>query len=977
MITQVALTCKDTNGVECQDIPQPVPEQPEDCMVDVVYDYCVSNSGGVNQRVTELGRERNGQTTDLLPLLESILLRPGDEECVTETETIDVCEGTKFKTTANVVSTTVGSSPKLCEDTTMYMFTPEVPCKTEVDITCVDSNGIECQQSPEPVNPEDCIEPFLYTYTVENVGPTCMTFNAWTATFAVEGPTPSAFVIDLLPKVPVADREICPGETLSVVEEVQMDKCSGLKYTTTTEVEANPPNGNSCEATDMYMVQPEAPCETETSIVCVNPETNVPCNEIPEPENPEDCLVPMKYTYFIEATGPACMTINEFIRVYTITDADGQSTTQEDNLIGLIPPRDREICPGDDPIMVMETFDDVDICDGSTYTTKTTVEANPPNGNSCMAMDEYVIVPEADCATTVEILCTDSQGNDCKDTPEPETPADCIEPFRYCYVITNIGSTCMDITEFVRDRNGNTRDLTPLLNGQTEICPNDPPITVCENEPTDLCAGEEYTTTVNVEANPPNGNTCQATDEYVVIPEAPCDVSVEIECQDAAGTNCDEITAPEVCDQDLTYSYCIDNPGPTCMEVTEFTRTLTPPGSERSLLGLLRQQIGNPAVICPVNDFDLPVCVTEVRSTNLCTNEKISVSTKISAAPPLGDGCMDTDMYMFTVPTPAPTPPPTPGPTPPPTPGPTPPPTPNPTPRPTPSPTPAENCDVVVRTDCSTQAATIGGSGVCDAIIPIITRCDKRATFMEMLFNGGDCSQSFNIQEAGKFDCTDQNGGPGQTGQYYIHVVPRKDPESDVYFSGPVNVGDVFPMCPGYPACSGDRFEADSTVWIYPISAASNPNFDPINDNNWLQLVNYHTSCSQNLFLKDKYGSTQLVIFFNDEQGLVSCFITATFSITLTNEGEVAADEIILFTNTVNGNTTDLTDAVQGVQPGQQIIITTQILIDMTVRQDYIVTTDIIGATSRGKQCSDSYTFTFTAGNNLDAPPGIIAPGSF
>ena len=248
---------------------------------------------------------------------------------------------------------------------------------------------------------------------------------------------------------------------------------------------------------------------------------------------------------------------------------------------------------------------------------------------------------------------------------------------------------------------------------------------------------------------------------------------------------------------------------------------------------------------------------------------------------------------------------------------------------------------------------------------------------MEMLFNGGDCSQSFNIQEAGKFDCTDQNGGPGLTGQYYIHVVPRKDPESDVYFSGPVNVGDVFPMCPGYPACSGDRFEADSTVWIYPISAAENPNFDPVNDDNWLQLVNYHTSCSQNLFLKDKYGSTQLVIFFNDEQGLVSCFITATFSITLTNEGEVSADEIILFTNTVNGNTTDLTDAVQGVQPGQEIIITTQILIDMTVRQDYIVTTDIIGATFRGKQCSDSYTFTFTAGNNLDAPPGILNPESF
>ena len=248
---------------------------------------------------------------------------------------------------------------------------------------------------------------------------------------------------------------------------------------------------------------------------------------------------------------------------------------------------------------------------------------------------------------------------------------------------------------------------------------------------------------------------------------------------------------------------------------------------------------------------------------------------------------------------------------------------------------------------------------------------------MEMLFNGGDCSQSFNIQEADKFDCEDRNGGPALSGQYYIHVAPRKDPSGDVYFSGLANVGDVFPMCPGFPSCSGARFEADSTVWVFPTNVASDPNFNPITNPNYVQLVNYHTSCSQNLFLKDKYGSTQLVIFFNDSQGLVSCFITATFSITLTNEGASSADEIILFTNTVNGNTTDLTSAVSEIRPGEIIIITTQILIDMTVRQNYIVTTDFVGATDEGLQCSDSFTFQFTAGNALEAPPGIINPGSF
>ena len=473
-------------------------------------------------------------------------------------------------------------------------------------------------------------------------------------------------------------------------------------------------------------------------------------------------------------------------------------------------------------------------------------------------------VPKVDCLTSVGITCVNSAGADCASTPPPQNPEECIEPFKYTFAVENIGPVCMTLTSWVATYSvtvdGQTTttpfDLLPTVPvDDREICPGET-LAVMDTVDTDLCSGSKYAFTTNVEANPPNGNACEAEDMYMV-------------------------------------QFDAQTPEPT------------------------------------------------------------------------------------PVPTPLPTLEPTPEPSPLPTLEPTPEPTPLPTLEPTPEPTISEECDVVVSTDCSTQAATIGGSGECDAIIPIITRCDQRATFMEMLFNGGNCDQSFNIQEADIFDCEDRNGGPGLTGQYYIHVAPRKSPNEDVYFSGLGNVGDVFPMCPGFPSCSGERFEADTTVWVFPPEVASEPNFDPITNPNYVQLVNYHTSCSQNLFLKDKFGSTQLVIFFNDDQGLASCFITATFSITLTNEGEVAADEIILFTNTVNGNTTDLTSAVGEVQPGEIIIITTQLLIDMTVRQDYIVTTDFVGATSRGKECSDSFTFLFTAGNNLLAPPGIIAPGSF
>ena len=577
-----------------------------------------------------------------------------------------------------------------------------------------------------------------------------------------------------------------------------------------------------------------------------------------------------------------------------------------------------------------------------------------------------------DCVTAVSITCVDSAGNDCASTPPPLNPEECIEPFKYTFTVENIGPVCMTLTAWTATysvtTDGQTTttpfDLLPTVPVEDrEICPGET-LAIMDTVDTDLCAGSKYAFTTNVEANPPNGNACEAEDMYMVQtvpPEIPCDVSIELTCVNGDGTNCDEIQNPQECVQDLTYTYCIDNPGSTCMEVTSFERTITPPGTSGSIINLLQEQFGS-TTICPEDTANGCIEITEtVPSVNVCTAGKVTTTTTITAAPPFGDACNAEAMYMFTVVTPAPTP--------------------NPTPEPTLEPTfpptlpPLEPCDVVVRTECSTQAATIGGSGECDAIIPIITRCDSRATFMEMLFNGGDCSQSFNIQEADKFDCEDRNGGPALSGQYYIHVAPRKDPSGDVYFSGLANVGDVFPMCPGFPSCSGDRFEADSTVWVFPTDVASDPNFDPVTNPNYVQLVNYHTSCSQNLFLKDKFGSTQLVIFFNDEQGLVSCFLTATFSITLTNEGESSADEIILFTNTVNGNTTDLTSAVNEIGPGEIIIITTQILIDMTVRQDYIVTTDFVGATAEGLECSDSFTFQFTAGNNLDAPPGIVFPG--
>jgi hypothetical protein len=224
---------------------------------------------------------------------------------------------------------------------------------------------------------------------------------------------------------------------------------------------------------------------------------------------------------------------------------------------------------------------------------------------------------------------------------------------------------------------------------------------------------------------------------------------------------------------------------------------------------------------------------------------------------------------------------------------------------------------------------------------------------MTWRFNGGDCEQSFNIQEADQFTCTDFSGGAPTEGSAWLTVTSVKD-ESDVYFDGEVRVGDLFTMFAGNT--NKGKFDADSFFYVYSDSSKTN----------LLQLSSVHTSCSQNLFLKDKFGSVQLLIFEN-EFGLFTCFVQATYAFTLTNQGAADSGTIVEFTSTTNGVTDDCLSAIPDgggtVQPGDTVIVDKQVLIDMTVRQEYNTVAYIRAETPGGFSCDDTATLQFTAGN--------------
>ena len=242
---------------------------------------------------------------------------------------------------------------------------------------------------------------------------------------------------------------------------------------------------------------------------------------------------------------------------------------------------------------------------------------------------------------------------------------------------------------------------------------------------------------------------------------------------------------------------------------------------------------------------------------------------------------------------------------------------------------------------------------------------------MTMKYNGGPCDQSFTIQPFDKFDCSDfASGPPSPTDSAFLFITERDD-SSTVYFAGAVDVGSYLNMTNG-----GDTLSADTTVSVYADLEA----FD--NDDNPLQQSNFHSSCSKNLFLKDKFGSVQVAEFEN-EDGVFSCFVPVKFTVSITNdfvgglEGRLVLNE---FTSSlsIDGIVDEVEDCLpllgeedRIVRPGDVKTLTKPYEIDATVRRTYGMETNIVGVTPDSTVCTAMAGTEFVAGN---APLGGSNP---
>ena len=179
-----------------------------------------------------------------------------------------------------------------------------------------------------------------------------------------------------------------------------------------------------------------------------------------------------------------------------------------------------------------------------------------------------------------------------------------------------------------------------------------------------------------------------------------------------------------------------------------------------------------------------------------------------------------------------------------------------------------------------------------------------------------------------------------------------------LFFEGLVPVGRLFTL---NADLEFDKLSADMNITFYDPTGP-----EPIFQyQNQMQTLFVHLSCSQPLFLKDRFGAAQVVQWIEDDGRNVSCFQdTATGNLVVSLDADnqdqpVRLTEMVIISN-VAEQPINYTDEVNGVilNPGDTLELPPiNITIDLTERVRYTFFTTILGETLDGLQMCNGFNF--------------------
>jgi hypothetical protein len=112
----ISITCVSEDGQDCASIG--VTGESDECPLDLTYTYTITNTGLADTQFQAFSRTRDGETEDLLPLIDDTLLPIGATTTFQETQEIDSCVAQDFTTTTSVIQ--APSTEFLCSGTISY-----------------------------------------------------------------------------------------------------------------------------------------------------------------------------------------------------------------------------------------------------------------------------------------------------------------------------------------------------------------------------------------------------------------------------------------------------------------------------------------------------------------------------------------------------------------------------------------------------------------------------------------------------------------------------------------------------------------------------------------------------------------------------------------------------------------------------------------------------------------------------------------
>lgn len=703
----------------------------------------------------------------------------------------------------------------------------------------------------------------------------------------------------------------------------------------------------------------------------------------------QSCMVPVVYTYELENIDALEVNVTSLIRTRNGEEADLTESIEPFN----------PLFPGD-TVSTTET-DEFNLCVDGLYETTIIAQATQLTGTFCEFAATYDIAINSQCRIDIDIDCTSQDGTSCSQLPLLDTEcSDEVESVTFKYLSSPCGSNNLGNSSSCEDFNGglvggqiivSCTGLDGVVIGTPSIVVNGGLFTI------DLSGVSSSLLTCNLSSL--SGTTLQI-------------VTLDVS-EGASLSLTDRIGG-------LVVDGCKDATGVelSCTMASAWTFEVTNIGSNN--LNLTNIEIVRGSVTVDLSD-QVGISMSPLDSINAYYEEILDRCTSLSTttARVLGEVsgeilCSSEEVYEFesmsgtfapssspiTVSEPEPTMSPAPTPT-----------SGGATSLPVPSVAPTQNPDVstfsptVSPTEStltepslapsqSTENSTDPPTETCLTVeigclppfegancndIPALTiECEEPPSEMVMRYNGGDCSGSFNIQPDTLFSCADFEDGPSlESGTVSYVTVSGVGENQEEYFAGFVAVGEDFTMI------AQVEVAANINILIYDPAGSTNPD-EIISSDGLLQNITMHTSCTDYLFLKDRFGAVQLVEFANQRQGRVTSLQTITLTYTISLPDGV--DETVNLTGLTvtsnievsEGETQDLSQAVVGnfVAGNKTVTVEEQYQIDLTQRKRYTTSAVVVGQADDGKLCSGKDNYQFTAGNPLPPIFPTVSPSS-